>query len=194
MDSFGWLFDEYNELTMALLKEDGSLDIERTQKSSDHSTPNLYHCRSEAHGETIEEKCANCAREAIAAMFPEARIECASLRRSYFRKEDLLKSAVELPSRFDLKNKGKEYKEFCNRLESALREKHFKEYYELSVDIYKDATKARTTNWLVEVDLKFEEVAIIKDGLEFEHFIKSLGPDYDFVWTELNDSLMHLLG
>ena len=161
--------------------------IKKVAKESPTPKLNVYHCQSEAQGGTIEEKCINCAKEAIAALFPDVQVESACLRRSYYCKEDLLKSAEDFPSRTNYKIKEKEYREYRDWLEKTLREKHFKEYYELSVEVFTDATKTKTQNWTVEVEINLKEAVVIRNGVEFQRFFNSLEPDYNYVWEGLNE-------
>ena len=100
-----------------------------------------------------------------------------------------MKSAEDFPLRTNLKIKEKEYNEFRDWLEKTLREKHFKEYYELLVEVFTEATKTKTKNWTVEVEINLKEVVVIRSVLEFQRFFNSLEPDYEYVWEGLNEHL-----
>lgn len=77
-----------------------------------------------------------------------------------------------------------------DELESWFRKMRFKEYYAVYVGIRCSATTIKY--WLVAIDLHFEEVSIMRDGTERNHFFLSLGAEHDNLYHAKIDFAMQV--
>ena len=96
-------------------------------------TPNVYLRHSAPEGDTIDEKCVNCAKEAMVYLFPEEDIAWAYRSWSYY----------------------------------------------VSLDVYETPEKTSMLCYHIAVDLKFEEVVVMRTMTDMACFARSLGPEYD---------------
>jgi hypothetical protein len=55
----------------------------------------------------------------------------------------------------------------------------FKEYYYVSLDVYETPEKTSMLCYHIAVDLKFEEVVVMRTMTDMACFARSLGPEYD---------------
>ena len=146
------------------------------------TAPNVYHSHTGVQGDTLEEKCINCAKEAMENLFPNEEIPCFEFCESDFLKADLLNGLQGLFDLFNIKSRDKELEEACTKFEEILQNKHFKEYYTLRVGVYENTEKKSIYYYYVAIDLKMKEVVIMRNINERTRFFRSLGPDYDFVY------------
>lgn len=74
-----------------------------------------------------------------------------------------------------------EVKKANDEFDKILRTRKFKEYYTARINVYEkeDEEKNSVRCYYAAVDLKFEEVVIMRDGVERSRFYTSLGPGYD---------------
>ena len=169
--------------------------------------PNVYDNDPSWLDESLcaEEKCKAVARKAMENLFPDEEIVAIERDRGFLLKkyiEDLdysLKQAGE--------GKQSILRKKRDELESWFRKMRFKEYYAVKVAVRCPATEedvrikkwaydtiskcggapdqpftAPTTvtkYWLVAIDLHYEEVSIMRDGTERNHFFLSLGAEHD---------------
>ena len=146
------------------------------------TAPNVYHLHTRVQGDTLEEKCINCAKEAMENLFPNEEIPCFEFCESDFLKADLLNGLQGLFDLFNIKSRDKELEEACTKFEEILQNKHFKEYYTLRVGVYENTEKKSIYYYYVAIDLKMKEVVIMRNIDERTRFFRSLGPDYDYVY------------
>ena len=146
------------------------------------TAPNVYHSHTGVQGDTLEEKCINCAKEAMENLFPNEEIACFEFCESDFLKVDLLNGLQGLFDLFNIKSRDKELEEACTKFEEILQNKHFKEYYTLRVGVYENTEKKSIYYYYVAIDLKMKEVVIMRNIDERTRFFRSLGPDYDYVY------------
>ena len=146
------------------------------------TAPNVYHSHTGVQGDTLEEKCINCAKEAMENLFPNEEIPCFEFCESDFLKADLLNGLQGLFDLFNIKSRDKELEEACTKFEEILQNKHFKEYYTLRVGVYENTEKKSIYYYYVAIDLKMKEVVIMRNIDERTRFFRSLGPDYDYVY------------
>ena len=146
------------------------------------TAPNVYHSHTGVQGDTLEEKCINCAKEAMENFFPNEEIPCFEFCESDFLKADLLNGLQGLFDLFNIKSRDKELEEACTKFEEILQNKHFKEYYTLRVGVYENTEKKSIYYYYVAIDLKMKEVVIMRNIDERTRFFRSLGPDYDYVY------------
>ena len=92
--------------------------------------PNVFLRNSEPEGKTLDEKCVNCAKEAVANLFPEEEIAWARRSWSSYQKSDMLSSIEGAYEGQDIKQEKVDY--FKNLLQSM----RFKEYYFVNLDVY----------------------------------------------------------
>ena len=146
------------------------------------TAPNVYHLHTGVQGDTLEEKCVNCAKEAMGNLFPNEEIACFEFCESDFLKADLLNGLQGLFDLFNIKGRDKELEDACTKFKEILQNKYFKEYYTLRVGVYEDTEKKSIYYYYVVIDLKMKEVVIMRNIDERTRFFRSLGPDYDFVY------------
>ena len=146
------------------------------------TAPNVYHSQTGVQGDTLENKCINCAKVAMGNLFPNEEIACFEFCESDFLKVDLLNGLQGLFDLFNIKGRDKELEEACTKFEEILQNKHFKEYYTLRVGVYEDTEKKSIYYYYVAIDLKMKEVVIMRNIDERTRFFRSLGPDYDYVY------------
>jgi len=109
-------------------------DEERSHREvPEFMIPNVYLRHSAPEGDTIDEKCVNCAKEAMANLFPEEDIAWAYRSWSYY----------------------------------------------VSLDVYETPEKTSMLCYHIAVDLKFEEVVVMRTMSDIACFVRSLGPEYD---------------
>ena len=125
------------------------------------TAPNVYHSHTGVQGDTLEEKCINCAKEAMENLFPNEEIACFEFCESDFLKADLLNGLQGLFDLFNIKSRDKELEEACTKFEEILQNKHFKEYYTLRVGVYENTEKKSIYYYYVAIDLKMKEVVIM---------------------------------
>lgn len=185
LESFRCVIEAYDILRPVDISE--LTEQERNIKEENFClAPNVYHSQSEPQGETIAERCENRAREAMKAMFPDVRTGSVEIHDSVFKKDDLLTSLKDIPELFEIgEGKREEFDEFYDWFGKMLQEKHFKEYYTVIVAAYEDKEHPNEgCNWMVAVDLKLEEVSIMRNEQERTRFYRSLGPDFDMVYSQ----------
>ena len=73
----------------------------------------------------------------------------------------------------DIKQEKVDY--FKNLLQSM----RFKEYYFVNLDVYETPDKTSMLCYHIAIDLKFEEVVVMRSMSEMACFDRSLGPEYD---------------
>ena len=146
------------------------------------TAPNVYHSHTGVQGDTLEEKCINCAKEAMENLFPNEEIARFEFCESDFLKADLLNGLQGLFDLFNIKGRDKELEDACTKFKEILQNKHFKEYYTLRVGVYEDTEKKSIYYYYVAIDLKMKEVVIMRNIDERTRFFRSLGPDYDYVY------------
>lgn len=150
------------------------------------TAPNVY--RNDAvtliEDTTWGEKCEECARRALSALFPDENVADVHsvFERGYFFR--LIGSAMELADRYghlaDVMEKGT-----C--LLDAAKRIRFKEYHSVTVgitrpdvgDVDGDGSLVSVTEyWEVAVDRNFGEVSIMRDRAGRTAFLYSLGPEF----------------
>ena len=146
------------------------------------TAPNVYHSHTGVQGDTLEEKCINCAKEAMENLFPNEEIPCFEFCESDFLKADLLNGLQGLFDLFNIKGRDKELEDACTKFKEILQNKYFKEYYTLRVGVYENTEKKSIYYYYVAIDLKMKEVVIMRNIDERTRFFRSLGPDYDYVY------------
>jgi len=146
------------------------------------TAPNVYHSQTGVQGDTLENKCINCAKVAMGNLFPNEEIACFEFCESDFLKADLLNGLQGLFDLFNIKGRDKELEDACTKFKEILQNKYFKEYYTLRVGVYEDIEKKSIYYYYVAIDLKMNEVIIMRNIEERTRFFRSLGPDYDYVY------------
>ena len=125
-------------------------DEERSHREvPEFMAPNVYLRHSAPEGETIDKKCVNCV------------------------KEDMLGSIERAYNGQDIKQEKVDY------FKSLLQSMRFKEYYYVSLDVYETPEKTSMLCYHIAVDLKFEEVVVMRTMTDMACFARSLGPEYD---------------
>ena len=99
------------------------------QEVPEFMAPNVYLRHSAPDGETLDEKCVNCAIEAMAHLFPEEDIAWAHRSWSSYLKSDMLSS---IERAYDGQNIKQEKVDYFKDLLQAMR---FKEYYFVNLDV-----------------------------------------------------------
>ena len=163
-------------------KRDLSKEEKAVKEMVEFTAPNVYYAKAGPTGETLEEKCVQRAREAMACLFPNDEIASVEFCNSDFKKSDLLNRLRGLFILFRIKGRDAELEEVCNKFENLLNAMHFKEYYTVRVGIYEDLEKTSILYYYLAIDLKLEEVIITRNIEERTRFFRSLGPDYDLVY------------
>ena len=143
------------------------------QEVPEFMAPNVYLRHSAPDGETLDEKCVNCAIEAMAHLFPEEDIAWAHRSWSSYLKSDMLSS---IERAYDGQNIKQEKVDYFKDLLQAMR---FKEYYFVNLDVYETQDKTSMLCYHIAIDLKFEEVVVMRTMSEMACFDRSLGPEYD---------------
>ena len=146
------------------------------------TAPNVYHSHTGVQGDTLEEKCINCAKEAMRNLFPNEEIARFEFCESDFLKADLLNGLQGLFDLFNIKGRDKELEDACTKFKEILQNKYFKEYYTLRVGVYENTEKKSIYYYYVAIDLKMKEVVIMRNIDERTRLFRSLGPDYDYVY------------
>ena len=77
--------------------------------------------------------------------------------------------------------------------EKILKDSSFKEHYSVIVGVYDHQDKRTIHNYLVAIDLEFEEVTVMRNIDERTQFYRSLGPDYDHVYSWKIEKTQELL-
>lgn len=158
------------------------------QEVPEFMAPNVYLRHSAPDGETLDEKCVNCAIEAMAHLFPEEDIAWAHRSWSSYLKSDMLSS---IERAYDGQNIKQEKVDYFKDLLQAMR---FKEYYFVNLDVYETQDKTSMLCYHIAIDLKFEEVVVMRTMSDMACFDRSLGPEYDIAssWRMklMYDSLM----
>lgn len=156
---------------------------------------------------SVDEKCEAVARKAVSELFPGAIIRGVEKDRGFFLANYIndLDDCLET-TKGKSKKKLAKLKEKRDKLESWFRKARFKEYYAVTVGVEQPATeediemerfshdaickyvgktdlpfeppKTVVRNWLVAIDLHFEEVSIMRDESERTHFFLSLGVEH----------------
>ena len=135
--------------------------------------PNVYLRHSAPNGETLDEKCVNCAKEAMAHLFPEEDIAWAHRSWSSYLKSDMLSSIERAYDGQEIKQEKVDY------FKDLLKSMRFKEYYYVNLDVYETPDKTSMLCYHIAIDLKFEEVVVMRTMSEMACFDRSLGPEYD---------------
>ena len=152
------------------------------EEKKEFTAPNIYHPQTVVQGESVEEICISCVREAIGNLFPKDEIACFEFCESDFLKSDLLHELQGLFDLFGIKGRDNVLEEACKTFEEILQNKHFKEYYTVRVGVYEDTEITSIYYYYVAIDLKMKEVVIMRNIDERTRFFRSLGPDYDYVY------------
>ena len=103
--------------------------------------------------------------------------------KSDFLKDDMLCGLQNLFKLFGNEGRNAELEEVCKNFKELLRTMHFKEYYSLIVGVYDKRKKGTIHNYLVAIDLQFDEVTIMRNIDERTRFYRSLGPNYDYIYN-----------
>lgn len=160
-------------------------------------------------GLSIDQKCEAVARKAIYELFPDAKIRSVEPDEGFFLENYIkdMDDCLEQFGEGKSKRKLAKLRKKRDELESWFRKMRFKEYYAVSVGVEQPASaediererwaydalckhvgspeqpfvepKTVTTFWLVAIDLHFEEVSIMRNGEERNHFFLSLGAEHD---------------
>ena len=148
------------------------------EESIYYQAPNVYSCQEISSGNTIQEKCENAARETMNQLFPEDEIKSIEFITDEFKKSDLKEFAMVTTEELQ-----DEVKKANDEFDKILRTRKFKEYYTARINVYEkeDEEKNSVRCYYAAVDLKFEEVVIMRDGVERSRFCTSLGPGYDAI-------------
>jgi len=143
--------------------------------------PNVYSCQEAPSGKTVPKKCENAAREAMNQLFPEDEIKSIEFIIDEFKKSDLKELVNGFLAMVTTKELQDEVKKANDEFDEVLRTRKFKEYYTTRINVYEreDEEKNSVRCYYAAVDLKFEEVVIMRDGVERSRFCTSLGPGYD---------------
>lgn len=145
--------------------------------------PNVYYPQTKVQGETPKEKCEQLAKDALCSLFPEEMIANVNFEESEYLKSDLLSGLQNLFKLFKIKDRDSELEKACNGFEKILKDSSFKEHYSVIVGVYDHTDKRTIHNYLVAIDLKFEEVTVMRNIDERTRFFRSLGSDYDNVYS-----------
>ena len=145
--------------------------------------PNVYYPQSKVQGETPKEKCEQLAKDALCSLFPEEMIANVKFEESEYLKSDLLSGLQNLFKLFKIKDRDSELEKACNEFEKILKDSSFKEHYSVIAGVYDHTDKRSIHNYLVAIDMDFEEVTIMRNIEERTQFYRSLGPDYDNVYS-----------
>lgn len=155
--------------------------------------PNVYYPPSKVQGETPKEKCEQLAKDALCNLFPDEKIAHVEFEESVYLKSDLLSDLQGLFNLFKIKDRDSELEKACNEFEKILKDSSFKEHYSVIVGVYDHTDKKTIHNYLVAIDLKFEEVTVMRNIDERTRFFRSLGPDYDNVYSWKIEKTQELL-
>lgn len=176
-------------------------DMINYQDSAAYMAPNVY-LNEESMNGSIPEECKKIARKAMASLFPKEDIVNVKFSSSFFRKEDIISNLEKLMTSY-VKDSSKSYdklQDMKNDIIKEIRQKRFKEYYQVDVDIkLTEDDDPMLTAWLEEqgfhsipgeygfrtylvaIDTNLKEVSIMRDIVERTSFFLSLGPEYDQV-------------
>ena len=145
-----------------------------------YQAPNVYSCQETSSGNTIQDKCENAAREAMNQLFPEDEIKSIEFITDEFKKSDLREMVNGFLAMVTTKELQDEVKKANVEFDEVLRTRKFKEYYTTRINVYEqeDEEKNSVRCYYAAVDLKYEEVVIMRDGVERSRFCTSLGPGY----------------
>ena len=155
--------------------------------------PNVYYPPSKVQGETPKEKCEQLAKDALCNLFPDEKIANVEFEESVYLKSDLLSEFQGLFNLFKIKDRDSELEKACNEFEKILKDSSFKEHYSVIVGVYDNTNKKTIHNYLVAIDLKFEEVTVMRNIDERTRFFRSLRPDYDNVYSWKIEKTQELL-
>jgi len=155
--------------------------------------PNVYYPQSKVQGETPKEKCEQLAKDALCSLFPEEMIANVKFEESEYLKLDLLSGLQNLFKLFKIKDRDSELEKACNEFEKILKDSSFKEHYSVIVGVYDHTDKRSIHNYLVAIDMDFEEVTVMRNIDERTQFYRSLGPDYDHVYSWKIEKTQELL-
>lgn len=155
--------------------------------------PNVYYPPSKVQGETPKEKCEQLAKDALCNLFPDQKIAHVEFEESVYLKSDLLSDLQGLFNLFKIKDRDSELEKACNEFEKILKDSSFKEHYSVIVGVYDHTDKKTIPNYLVAIDLKFEEVTVMRNIEERTQFFRSLGPDYDHIYSWKIEKTQELL-
>lgn len=149
----------------------------------DHAAvPNTYIKNKEVEGTTIEEKCINLGKEAMAHLFPDDEVESFEFISSDFMKKDIVEKLAQSILFFckDAENITELYKE-KDKIASFIESSKFKEYYELRVNVYDpyEEDHSAVNCYYMAVDLQFKEAVLMRSMDDHPKFALSLGPGYD---------------
>ena len=145
--------------------------------------PNVYYPQTKVQGETPKEKCEQLAKDALCNLFPEEKIANVEFEESVYLKSDLLSEFQGLFNLFNIRDREAELENACIEFEKILKDSSFKEHYSVIVGVYDHQDKRTIHNYLVAIDLEFEEVTVMRNIDERTQFFRSLGPDYDHVYS-----------
>ena len=155
--------------------------------------PNIYYPQSKVQGETSKDKCEQLAKDAICNLFPEEKIASVKFGDSDYLKTDLLCGFHNFFRLFNIRNRDTELEKTCIEFEKILKDSSFKEYYSVSVGVYDNSDKGTIHYYQVAIDLEFEEATVMRNTDERTQFFRSLGPDYDEVYSWKMEKAIELL-
>ena len=171
---------------------------------------------------SVEEKCEAVARKAMAELFPDEKVYEVKMNSGFLLENYIkdLDDCLESHGKEWSKRKETKLRKKRDELESWFRKMRFKEYYAVYVGVQHPATeediktskltydtlarkfgepeqpfeapKTVTNYWLVAIDLHFEEVSIMRDGTERNHFFLSLGVEHDKLYHAKIDFAMQV--
>ena len=145
--------------------------------------PNVYYPQSKVLGESSKDICEQLTKDALCSLFPEEKIAHVEFEESEYLKSDLLSGLQNLFKLFKIKDRDSELEKACNEFEKILKDISFKEHYSVIVGVFDNHDKRTIHNYLVAIDLDFEEVTVMRNIDERTQFFRSLGPDYDNVYS-----------
>lgn len=162
-----------------------------------HEAPNVYDNDPSSLDPSLnlKEKCETVAAKAMSVMFPEARVTGFSSFGIYdYRMEKYISDLDYCLASAGTKSKRKlaALKKKRDELERWFRQMRFKEYYTICAEITESATATRF--WLIAIDLNFEEVSIMRDGSERNHFRLFLGAEHDRLYNAKIDFAYESIG
>jgi hypothetical protein len=146
-----------------------------------YQAPNVHSCQETPSGNTVQEKCENAAREAMNQLFPEDEIKSVEFIIDEFKKSDLQELVNGFLAMVTTEELQEEVKKASDEFDEVLRMRKFKEYYTARINVYdkEDEEKNSVHCYYAAVDMCFEEVIIMRNGMERSRFCTSLGPGYD---------------
>ena len=84
---------------------------------------------------------------------------------------------------FNIRDREAELENACIEFEKILKDSSFKEHYSVIAGVFDNHDKRTIHNYLVAIDLDFEEVTVMRNIDERTQFFRNLGPDYDHAYS-----------